>query len=153
MTNGLNDDTYRSHVVASLPTFEQVHRLIKRADVVGVQHAFEAGLDPNLINRFGWTLLMLTAIQGNMAIGKELVTRGAQIHCANQFGDTALSLAAHAGHEPFVSWLLDNGATSDCRPHGWQLADWIGQTSGLRPEKVERLLTLLGLRPSTITLN
>jgi len=153
MTDGLNDkdDCYR--VTSSPLTFEQAHRLIKRGDVVGIRHALEAGLYPNLNNRFGWTLLMLTAIQGNMAIAQELFTRGAQIHCTNQFGDTALSLAAHAGHEPFVKWLLNHGATPDCRPHGWQLADWIAQTSGLRPEKIDRMLTLLGLRPSTAALN
>jgi ankyrin repeat protein len=134
-------------------TFEEAHRRIKRSDIVALRHALDSGLDPNLANRFSWTLLMLTAIQGNRPIGELLLARGADLHAKNLVGETALSLAAHGGHESFVRWLLRNGAATDCKPHGWQLADWIDQTSGLRPHKIERVLDLLGLRPSSAKLH
>ncbi|TGV52580.1 hypothetical protein EN792_077170, partial [Mesorhizobium sp. M00.F.Ca.ET.149.01.1.1] len=98
------------------------------------------------------SLLMLTAIEGDTAIGELLFSHGAELHASNDFGETALSLAAHAGHEPFIRWLLRHGAKTDCNPHGWKLADWIEQTSGLRPRKIERVLDLLGLRPSSAKL-
>lgn len=134
-------------------TFDEAHRRIKRADILAIRHALEEGLDPNLANRFSWTLIMLAAMQGNCPIGEELLARGADLHAKNTFGDSALSLAAHKGHEPFVRWLLRSGASTDCGPHGWKLADWIEQTSGLSPNRIDRMLGLLGLRPSSASLN
>ena len=133
--------------------FEEAHRIIKRGDILALRHALDSGLDPNLANQFSWTLLMLTAIQGNRPVGELLLARGADPHATNKFGDTALSLATHGGHEAFVQWLLRNGAATDCKPHGWQLSDWIDQTSGLPPRKIERVLDLLGRRPSSAKLH
>jgi ankyrin repeat protein len=124
-------------------TFGHAHRLVKTADLIGLRKALDAGLDPNLTNRFGWSLLMLVAIEGKRSMGQELLARGALIQSVNKFGETALSLAAHSGHEAFVTWLLELGAATNCRPHGWMLADWIAQTSGMPPEKIGRVLTLL----------
>jgi ankyrin repeat protein len=134
-------------------TFDEAHRRIKRGDIVVLTHALDDGLDPNLANRFSWTLLMLAAMQGAVGIGECLVSRGAKINATNDFGDTALSLAAHAGHERFVRWLLANGAATDCHPKGCLLADWIERTSGLSPVKIDAMLTLLGLRPTTRTVH
>jgi ankyrin repeat protein len=125
-------------------TFEEAHRRIKAGDVVALRRAVDAGLNADLANRFSWTLLMLTAIEGNVAIGELLLAHGANIHAANNCGDTALSLAAHAGHEPFIKWLMKRGATTDCQPHGWRLAEWVKNTSGLPSEKAGRVLALLG---------
>jgi ankyrin repeat protein len=61
-------------------------------------------------------------------------------------GETALTLAAHKGHASFARWLLARGASRECRPHGWDLDDWIKQTSGLPPDKIAAILTLLGYR-------
>lgn len=96
-------------------TLEEAHRLIKRADILALRHALDSGLDPDLANRFSWTLLMLTAIEGNRPIGELLLARGAHLHATNDFGETAISLAAHGGHEPFVQLLLQNGAATDCK--------------------------------------
>ena len=128
-------------------TFDEAHRRIKVADAQALKRALGEGLDSNLSNRFSWTLLMLSAMEGNVGIGELLVAHGARVDSANDFGDTALSLAAHKGHERFVAWLLARGASMECRPHGWQLRDWIRQTSGLPREKIASILTLLGLEP------
>ena len=132
----------------SLMTFEEAHRYIKRGDVVSLRRAIESGLDPNLSNRFSWTLLMLAALQGNPAIGKLLVSGGAKINATNDFGETPLSLAVCKGHLTFARWLLNAGASKLCRPHGSDLIDWIKQSYGLPPQKMIAALALLGDRQS-----
>jgi|SRR6516165_1390350 ankyrin repeat protein len=104
-------------------TFEEAHNCIKRGDIASLIRSLDSGLDPNLSNQFSWTLLMLAAVQGNTVIGRELVSRGADVNAANNFGECALSLAAQKGHVTFANWLLDAGATTRCRPHGWDLSD------------------------------
>jgi ankyrin repeat protein len=85
-------------------TFDAVHRLIKQGDLISLRHELDGGLSPNLSNQFSWTLLMLAAIEGNTRIGELLVSSGADVDATNNFGETALSLAAHAGHAPFI-WV------------------------------------------------
>src|SRR5262245_1685225 len=124
-------------------TFDEVHRCIKRGDLIALRRALDSGLDPNLSNRFSWSLLMLSALEGNTAMGELLVSRGAKVDATNDFGETALSLAAHKGHAPFARWLLAIGASPSCRPHGWELSEWVKQTSNLPTEKITEILTLL----------
>jgi ankyrin repeat protein len=124
-------------------TFEEAHSCIKQGDIGSLIQSLDSGLDPNLSNQFSWTLLMLAAVQGNTTIGRELVSRGAAIDTTNNFGECALSLAAHKGHLKFAKWLLDVGASKRCRPHGWNLGDWIEQASGLSGEKMTAVLRLL----------
>jgi hypothetical protein len=127
-------------------TFDQAKRDIKRGRIDAIRRALTDGLNPNLSNRFCWTLLMMAAMSGNVRIGELLVSHGANIHSANDGGETALSLAAHSGHERFVAWLVDLGASTQCRPHGWELPDWITQTSGLSREKIAAIFDLMGIQ-------
>ena len=87
---------------------------------------------------------MLVAMEGNSYIAKVLFARWAKINAANDFGDTALSLAAHAGHAKFARWLLSVGASTDCLPHGHDMATWIKMSSGLSKNKLAEVLTLIG---------
>ena len=79
-------------------TFNEVHRVIKIGDLVSLRVELDAGLNPSLSNQFSWTLLMPAAMEGNIAIGELLVSSGAELDTINDFGETALSLAAHGGH-------------------------------------------------------
>ena len=83
-------------------TFEAVHKAIKRGDVEVLRSALKGGLDPDLANRNGWTILMLTACRGDSKIGELLVESGADVDRRNNFRETALSLAALTGHSSFV---------------------------------------------------
>ena len=97
-----------------MPREEQFHsarRLIKRGDLIGMRHALEAGLDPNLTNRFGWTLLMLAALHGRSDFAQLLMSCGADSARKNKFGDSALSLAAHKGFRHLTS-AFDDGVAS-----------------------------------------
>jgi ankyrin repeat protein len=123
--------------------FDDAHGLIKKGDILSLRHELDGGASPDLSNRFFWTLLMMAAIEGNMPIGELLISRGAALNKTNDFGETALSLAAHGGHASFVRLLLANGASTDCRPHGHSLKDWVSVASGLAQDKVASILGLL----------
>lgn len=86
---------------------------------------------------------MLAAIEGNTAIGELLVSCGAGLDTINDFGETALSVAAHGGHAPFVRMLLINGASSECSPHGTSLKNWLEVGSGLPKEKIAAMLDII----------
>jgi ankyrin repeat protein len=57
-------------------TFDAVHKAIKRGNIETLRTALDSGLDPNLANRFGWTILMLGACKGNSKIGQLLIKKG-----------------------------------------------------------------------------
>ena len=110
-------------------TFETAHRAIKRGDIDAFQSALATGLDPNLSNKNGWTLLMLAAVKGNTKIGQLLIDAGADLNKRTNGRETALSLASHSGSRAFVELLLARGASLDCHPYGNSLdiyLDWLG---------------------------
>src|SRR6267143_3114722 len=121
-------------------TNDEVHRLIKKGDLVSLRHELDGGMSADRPNQFSWTLLMLAALQGNTAIGELLISRGATIDKANDFGETALSLAAHGGHTQFIRVLLAHGAATHCRPHGTTLEDWMRVSSGLPHDRIRAIL-------------
>lgn len=86
---------------------------------------------------------MLAAVEGKSSIGELLISRGAEVNATNDFGETALSLAAHLGHTRFIRFLLANGASTDCRPHGSNLGDWLRTSSGLSQDKITSILDLI----------
>jgi ankyrin repeat protein len=124
-------------------TFEEAHRAIKTGQTKIIQEAVPATIGPNSMNRFGWTLLMLTALEGNTKIGALLLERGADVAALNQFGESALSLAAHKGHLKFVQLLMSRGASSDVHPHGYDLESWLRKASGLPTAKIDALVEAL----------
>jgi ankyrin repeat domain-containing protein 17 len=125
-------------------TFDEAHRAIKRGQASVIEEAVPATISVNLTNRFGWTLLMLTAMEGNTRIGTILLDRGANVAALNQFGESALSLAAHKGHLKFVQLLMSRGASRDVHPHGHDLEGWLRTASGLSAAEIEALVEALG---------
>jgi ankyrin repeat protein len=92
-------------------TYRGAQNLIKRGDEPGLRQALDTGLDPNLANQNGWTLLMLAAVEGDIPIGRLLIEKGAGINARNNKEDSALTLATHRGHKLFVDLLILNGAS------------------------------------------
>jgi ankyrin repeat protein len=86
---------------------------------------------------------MLVAFEGNLNVGELLISRGAGINATNDFGETALSLAAHGGRTRFIRALLANGTSPDCHPHGNSLGDWLRAPSGLPQIKISSILDLI----------
>jgi ankyrin repeat protein len=124
-------------------TFDEAHRLIKRGQVASLEKEIPNSLDPNATNQFGWTLLMLTALEGNTKIGAFLLAQGADVAALNNFGENALSLAAHKGHLPFVKLLKAHGASSAVWPHGHALEEWLRMASGLPESKIDAIMQVV----------
>jgi ankyrin repeat protein len=93
-------------------TYRGAQNLIKRGDAPALTAALDAGLDPNLTNQNGWTLLMLAAVEGSAPIGRLLIDRGADIAAHNLKGDTAETIATHRGYTAFVDLLHKPEATA-----------------------------------------
>ncbi len=125
-------------------SYRAAQTLIKRGDEPVLRVALEAGLDPNLANQHGWSLLMLAALEGAVPIGTLLLNQGAAVDPRNRHEETALSLAAQKGHVPFMKLLLDHGASVHCRPHGVALLDWLTTSSGFPEAKLAEIRTVLG---------
>jgi ankyrin repeat protein len=129
--------------IAAQMTFDQLHRIVKDGDIVALRNALDGGLDPNLKNKFSWSLLMLTALEGNTALAELLIERGAELDLLNDFGESAVSLAAHQGHTSLLKILLSKGASLSCRPHGHSLEAWIRMSSGLPPHQIDMIALIL----------
>lgn len=123
--------------------FDEVSKAIKKGDVLRVRHDLESGLDPNLSHRFGATLLMVAAFEGNTAIGRDLILHGAHLDAQDSHGWTALCTAVHTGHLGFVALLVDAGASLDGQAFGdsiegfldWALMYGSGSKDAMRKMK------------------
>jgi ankyrin repeat protein len=86
-------------------TYRGAQNLIKRGDEAGLREALDAGLDANLVNQNGWSLLMLAAVEGDVPVGRLLLEHGADPALENNKGETALMLATHRGFDLFAALL------------------------------------------------
>jgi uncharacterized protein len=91
-------------------SYRAAQTLIKRGDETALRTALDQGLNANLANHNGWTLLMLAAVEGSVPLGQLLIERGANLVALNSKGDTPLSIATQKGHTAFVELLQEGGA-------------------------------------------
>jgi uncharacterized protein len=110
-------------------TFDDARKAVKNGDVLRLRHYLDSGLDPNLSNQYGVTLLMSAARKRNTAIARELINHGAQLDSRGKHSWTALSLAAHTGHPGLVHLLVDAGASLDGHPFGASFEDFLDWAS------------------------
>ena len=124
-------------------SYRAAQTLIKRDDEPALHAALDTGLEANLANKNGWTLLMLAALEGSVTLGKLLLGKGADINARNQHDETALSLAAQKGHLDLLRLLKERGASVDCKPHGTALKLWLQNSPGLTQETLAEVLQLV----------
>jgi ankyrin repeat protein len=86
-------------------SYRAAQSLIKRGDEPALRAALSTGLDPNLTNPNGWTLLMLAAVEGDLPIARVLLENGATPSLQNNRSETALDLATHRGFTLFADLL------------------------------------------------
>jgi len=86
-------------------TYRGAQNLIKRGDEAGLREALEHGLDANLVNQNGWSLLMLAAVEGAVPLGRLLLEHGAKMNAKNNRDQTAMMLAQDRGYALFVEML------------------------------------------------
>jgi ankyrin repeat protein len=91
-------------------SYRAAQTLIKRGDEAGLRAALDAGLEANLTNQNGWTLLMLAAVEGDIPLGRLLVEKGADLAAHNLKGETPESIASHRGYSAFVQMLHEHDA-------------------------------------------
>jgi ankyrin repeat protein len=125
-------------------TFQEASRAVTKGQTSGVEQAItDRALDVNVTNKYGWSLLMMTAVAGCFDLGVVLIEKGACINALNQFGESALSLAAHNGHLKFVKLLVSHGASGTVRPHGHDLETWLRNASSVRSDKIDAMLQVI----------
>lgn len=97
-------------LVLSLPAhagiYEDMLVAIKSGNTPDVVAILKRGLDPNLVDREGYTLLMLAVRDGNEEMVDILLAAKANPNARNAHGDTALRLAALRGSLPMVERLV-----------------------------------------------
>ena len=93
-------------------SYRAAQTLIKRGDEPALRAALDAGLDPQLKNQNGWTLLMLAAVEGNIALAQALLDKGVSTNNRNAKGETALAIATAKGHTDFAAFLKSHGASA-----------------------------------------
>ena len=86
-------------------TYRAAQNLIKRGDEPALRAALDTGLDANLANQNGWTLLMLAAVEGDLPVARVLLEHGATPSLQNNKSETALTLATHRGFQVFIDLL------------------------------------------------
>ena len=91
-------------------SYRAAQTLIKRSDEAALRTALDQGLDANLANHKGWSLLMLAAVEGSVPVGQLLIDKGANLVAFNSKGDTPLSIATQKGHTAFADLLRTGGA-------------------------------------------
>ena len=92
-------------------SYRAAQTLIKRSDEPGLRAALASGLDPQLKNQNGWTLLMLTAVEGSIPLAQALLDRGASTNNRNAKGETALTIATSKRHSEYADFLKAKGAS------------------------------------------
>lgn len=73
----------------------------------------DAGLNPNLKNHKGDSLLMLASYHGALQTTRMLIQKGAQVDAYNDRGQTPLAGACFKGNLEMVKLLVENGANID----------------------------------------
>jgi ankyrin repeat protein len=101
-----------------------------------VEALLKAGADPGLSDASGWTPLMHAALAGGAREIELLLQHGAEPDAScPKTGDTALIMAARAGHTECVRILLDGGATVNrtnvAEATAWDAASSMDQTAVL----------------------
>lgn len=84
--------------------------MAREGDAATLAAYVDAGVDANLANHNGDTLVMLAAYHGHAETVRALLARGADPDRANDRGQTPLAGAVFKGEDDVVAALLDGGA-------------------------------------------
>ena len=86
------------------------HEIARRGDIEVMEAFLDAGLDPDLTNPRGHTLLMIAAYNQQPAMVDLLAAHGADVDQPDRSGNTPLMGCAFQGFAEVAELLLDQGA-------------------------------------------
>jgi len=89
---------------------EEVAEYARTGDTAALEQALTAGLNKDLRDAKGNTLLMLASYHGRTEVVKLLLKAGASVDLRNDKGQTPLGGVAFKGHVEIATLLLDAGA-------------------------------------------
>lgn len=89
---------------------EQLFAAIIEGDIEQIQRLIEEGLNVNLADENGCTLVHLAAFNNKKEIVEFLFEKGANINAVDKEQRTPLHYAVSEGHEEIVKFLLEKGA-------------------------------------------
>ena len=75
-----------------------------------LKQIFELGIDPNSKDKYGNTILIIGAQNGNKAIVKLALRFGAQVNMTNCMGNSALHFCVEYGYLKLRDYLIKKGA-------------------------------------------
>jgi ankyrin repeat protein len=102
---------------ANAGAYDDILAAANSGDTVAVIDLIKRGMDVNTADPRGTTLLMIAVRNGNISLMEALLASRANVNRRNQFGDTALGLAALSARYDAVHGLIEKGA--DLNPSGW----------------------------------
>ena len=102
---------------AGAATLDDVINAAKLGDAAEIAQEVSRGLDPNITDANGNTLLIIAAREDQPRVVEALLKYRVKINARNPVGDTALMLAALRGNTRVVELLLQAGAAPD--HSGW----------------------------------
>ena len=88
----------------------RLFNMARTGDTEQLTTYLDAGVDPNLTNQKGDSLVMLAAYHGHADAVRALLERGADADRANDRGQTPLAGAVFKGETEVVRVLVDGGA-------------------------------------------
>jgi serine/threonine protein kinase len=100
-------------------------RVVEDGDTGAVDLFLIGGMNPNVRDATGRTVLVNAAARGSDSISRKLLRKGADVNARDSSGATALMESARGGHKETTRVLLENGADVN-------LTDNNGQTALLR---------------------
>ncbi len=125
---------------AELPDSTRFSVVLELGDVAKARTWLDEGLDANFEGAMIGTGLMIGAWEGNIPLMELFLSRGANIHQTNRFGEQALMLAAWKNRREAVQWLLEHGAKPNhARDHAWTALHYA--TFAGNGELVDQLVT------------
>lgn len=107
-------------------------KAVRESDLVEARQLIKKGLTANVRDSEGEPVFVTAASNGDLEMLKFLQEFGANINARSRAdGQTALMRAVEKGHQPSISWLLDNEVDLDTR-------DKRGETALIKAAKLRR---------------
>lgn len=111
--------------------FDKIEKIVYDNDLDALKEQIDSGLDPNLQNKYGWTLLHITIRRDRRDMVAYLLEKGADINRIDGVGWTPLMEAVMDDMDELCKFLIDKGADTS-------IANQRGATAAMLVQKFGR---------------